>query len=156
MVNFLKLNHFYWNKQEKLFSVIIKCRKLGLPLSLQIHLFDTMVAPILLYGSEVWGIENVNLIDQFQLKFYKIILKLKQSTPNCMIYGDLGILPLSIHINTRILCYWNKILNCKDEKINSILYRTSYKLYNDGVIKLPWISYVHDLLNYLGMTNVVV
>ena len=139
-----------------MFSVIIKYRKLGLPLSLQIHLFDIMVVLTLLYGSEVWGIENVNLIDQFQLKFYKIILKLKQSTPNCMIYGDLGILPLSIHINTRILCYWNKILNCKDEKINSILYRTSYKLYNDGVIKLPWISYVHDLLNYLGMTNVVV
>jgi hypothetical protein len=56
---------------------------------------------ILLYGSEVWGIENVNIIDQFQLKFHKLILNLKQSTPNCMLYGLLGILPLSIHIKSR-------------------------------------------------------
>ena len=82
--------------RRAMFSVINKSRKLHLPIDIQIHLFDTMVAPILMYGAEVWGVENVEVIDKFQLKYLKMILNLKQSTPNCMLYGDLGVLPLSV------------------------------------------------------------
>lgn len=112
-----------------------------------------MIAPILLYGCEVWGIENVEMIDKFQLKFLKLILRLKQSTPNCMIYGDLGILPLSVHIKSRILCFWHKVCNSKQEKISNILYRTTHYLYQNSSIKLPWLSHVHKLLDSLGLSN---
>jgi hypothetical protein len=64
-----------------------------------------MIVPILCYDSEVWGIENLKCIDQFHLKFYKIILNLKQSTPNCMIYGKLGATPISLQIKRRIINY---------------------------------------------------
>jgi hypothetical protein len=152
---FTKTKEYLLQQARKaMFSVIVKSRRLNLPISMQIHLFDTMVAPILLYGSEVWGIENLDLIDQFQLKFYKLILRLKQSTPNCMLYGELGVLPLSIHVKAHILCYWNRILNAKPEKICHILYNVSYKLYSDdNNVKLPWINYVHNLLDSLGMSN---
>lgn len=40
------------------FAVIRKIRKLGLLCDVQLKLFDAMIAPILLYGSEVWGCEN--------------------------------------------------------------------------------------------------
>jgi hypothetical protein len=36
--------------------IIVNARKFCLPISMQIHLFDSMVAPISLYCSEVWGI----------------------------------------------------------------------------------------------------
>ena len=75
--------------RKAMFSVLKKARKLCLSLDFQLHLFDSMVSPILLYGSEVWGCENVNIINQFQLKYCKMVLKLKTSTPNIMIYGDL-------------------------------------------------------------------
>jgi hypothetical protein len=32
-------------------------------------MFDSMIEPILLYGSEVWGYENLKFIEQIQLKF---------------------------------------------------------------------------------------
>jgi hypothetical protein len=88
-----------------MFSIILKARNLDLPISMQIHLFDTcsMVAPILLYGSEVWGIEYVNIIDRFELRFYKFILNLKQSTENCMLYGDSGIYALFIKSRVFVL-----------------------------------------------------
>ncbi len=91
--------------RKAMFSVIRKSRKLNLPIDLQLHLFDTMIAPILLYGSEVWGVEDVSVVDKFQLKYLKIILQLKQSTPNVMIYGELGITctPLSTQIKSRVL-----------------------------------------------------
>ena len=40
------------------FAVIRKIRKLGLQCDVQLKLFDAMIAPILLYGSEFWGCEN--------------------------------------------------------------------------------------------------
>jgi hypothetical protein len=47
-----------------------KSRKLNLPIDLQIELFDTMVAPVLLYGCEVWGSENNDI---FFNPFYSFI-----------------------------------------------------------------------------------
>jgi hypothetical protein len=49
-----------------------------------------MVKPILLYGCEIWGFGNNNVLEKVHLKFCKMILNLKTSTPNYMIYGELG------------------------------------------------------------------
>ena len=62
--------------------------------------FDKIVKPILLYGCEVWGFSDNYVIEKIRLKFCKLILHLKQSTPNCMIYGELGRFPLYIDIKT--------------------------------------------------------
>ena len=77
--------------RRAMFAVIQKSRKLCLPGRLQLHLFVSMIVPILLYESELWGCENLNIIQQFQLFFCKLILGMKSSTPNCMVYGELGI-----------------------------------------------------------------
>ena len=50
-----------------------EARKLNLPITMQLELFDTMVVPILLYGVEMWGFENV--IENFHMQFCKTILK---------------------------------------------------------------------------------
>ena len=47
------------------FAVMKKSRKLSLPVDLQLKLFDHMIAPTLLYGSEIWGYENCDLIENF-------------------------------------------------------------------------------------------
>ena len=70
-----------------------------------------------------------------------------------MLFGGLGALPLSVHIKCRVLCYWNKILNSKSSKICHILYDTSYKLYCVMDVKLPWLKFVHNLLDSLGLSN---
>jgi hypothetical protein len=49
-----------------MFIVLRKARKWNLSIE---ELFDTMVVPILLYGAEVWGFENCNIIENFQMQF---------------------------------------------------------------------------------------
>ena len=46
-----------------MFSVLSKSRKFQLPIDLQLQLFDSMVVPILLDGSEVTGFENSEILD---------------------------------------------------------------------------------------------
>jgi hypothetical protein len=59
-----------------------------------------MVAPILLYGAEVWGYEKNDIAETLHLEFCKYIMKVKKCTPNYIVYGELGRLPMSVLIST--------------------------------------------------------
>ncbi len=48
-----------------------KCRKLDLPIDLQLELFDRMIVLIMLYGCEVWGPENYIETEKLHLKFFE-------------------------------------------------------------------------------------
>ena len=61
-------------------------------------MFDAKVAPILLYGADVWGYENNDILETLHLEFCKYILKVKNSTPNCIIYGELVRVPLDVSV----------------------------------------------------------
>ncbi len=65
-----------------MFAILNRGRRLELDIDTQIHLFNSIVEPILLYGSEVWGYENLQCIERVQLRFCKLLLMLKKSTPN--------------------------------------------------------------------------
>ena len=65
-------------------SLSRKNRLLALPIEIQIELF-------LLYACEIWGFGNLD-IEIVQLKFLKMILNLKRSTPSFMVYGEAGVL----------------------------------------------------------------
>ena len=80
----------YDRASRAMFCLLKRCRKLSLPLDIQVELFEKMISPILLYGSELWGYEKCELANKLQLRFYKLLLGLKKSTPSCMILGELG------------------------------------------------------------------
>jgi hypothetical protein len=71
-----------------MYEVLKRGRTHNLSVECQLELFDKMVKPILLYGSEIWGFsKNIDYLEKIQLRFCKLLLKLKSSTPNYMIYG---------------------------------------------------------------------
>jgi hypothetical protein len=92
------------NKAYKaMYEVLKKGGLHNLPIKSQYDLFDKIVKPILLYGCEIWGFGNIDIIERVHLKFGKLILNLKKSTPNFMIYGELGIYPMSVYIELRMI-----------------------------------------------------
>ena len=62
-----------------MFSVLRKTKKLNLPIDLQLQMFDCMVVPCLLYGSEIFGYEKSYIIESLFLQFHKIIMSLKRA-----------------------------------------------------------------------------
>jgi hypothetical protein len=135
-----------------MFSLITKVRRLNLPVDMQCELFDRLVTPVLLYGCEVWGYENTNKIEIFYRKFLKTLLKVKSSTSNSMIYGELGKHPLKILIEKRILNFWIHLAKGNRNKLSSTFFQLFKKLHDENVYHLPWIKYVHNLLNSYGMS----
>ena len=60
--------------RKAMFYVLCKSRKLCLPIDILLQLFDVMISPILMYGSEIWGYENIDIIERVHLRYLKHIL----------------------------------------------------------------------------------
>ena len=83
-------------------SILKRSRQLNFHIDLQLHLFNAIVIPTVLYGCEVWAPEDCVILEKLQLRFCKYILSVNKCKYNNMVYGVLGVLPLKIHA----ICFW--------------------------------------------------
>ena len=137
----------YGVASRAMFSILSKSRSLHLDIDTQLHLFNSMVVPIMMYGSEVWGYTDLKLIERLQLRFCKIILKVKKSTPNSMVLGELGVYPIELYIKNRMLSFWLKQIQGNKCKLSYMLYQLVNNLDNIST----WITYVQNILNGCGL-----
>ena len=84
--------------------------KINLDIKCKLSLFDSMIVPIILYGSEVWGIYNFKAVEKLHQRFCRKILGVSQQTPNYAIYGELGRFPLYILAKERSIGFYLKLL----------------------------------------------
>ena len=112
--------------------------------------------PILLYGSEIWGFGNIDVIERIQLKFLKYIFNLKKSTPSFMIYGELGIMPIYIDIKTRVISYWSKTISMSDQptRLSYFLYKILYNMHKNKLVNSLYIENVKSILESCGFSGV--
>ena len=128
--SFVKAKKLLHDKASKaMYSLIQKGRRLKLPADIMLKLFDSCVVPILLYGCEVWGYENTDIIEKVHTKFCKFIFGVSKCSHNMPIYGELGRYPLSITIKQRMICYWTRILKSNQHKLNKVMYDILYNLH---------------------------
>ena len=92
---------------------------------IMLDLFDKFIAPILNYGSEVWGFHPAPDIERIHTKFCKKILGIKKSTQNDFVYGELGRLPMQFVRFVRIVKYWLSIVLGKKSLYVSKIYQLS-------------------------------
>ena len=90
-------------------DVKYKCGQI--PLSVSFELFDKMILPILLYGSEVWGYEFRKDIENVHVKFCRYILGVSSRAPTCAVLGEwCGRMPLYVMYIYRCVKYWIRIV----------------------------------------------
>lgn len=96
----------------------------------KIKLFDSLVAPILNYSSEVWGFHDANDVENIHLKLLKQVLGVHSKTSNPTIYGEFARFPLSVIRKIRIIRYWYKI----NRNPSSLMYKCMYLKDNHGTL----------------------
>ena len=74
------------------------------------RLSDAQIQPILLYGSEVWGFDCCNRIENIHRFALKSFLNVSSRTPNMMACGETGRYPLYVNAIIRSVKYWLKII----------------------------------------------
>ena len=119
----------------------------------KIQLFNSKIMPILSYASEIWGMNNIDSIECFYLSFLKSVLGVKKATPNCYVYGELGIYPLKIEFQMRAIKYWLKIisLNLPHESYIRKIYIELLLVNIHFPNTVTWITKIRDILFKCGM-----
>ena len=140
--------------RRSLFSLLNKSANLNLPLDIQLELYDQLVLPILLYGCEVWGLEDLKQLEAFHLKFCKNVLKLNRYTPYCAVYGELDRYKLNKTIDSRMINFWCRIINGGEYKLSSMVYKLLRALHEKYIYSSPWILKVKSVLDKTGMSYV--
>jgi hypothetical protein len=102
---------------KAMYEVLKRGRLHNLSIKCQLELFDGIVTSIILYGCETWGFGNNEIIERIHLKFCKLLLHLKTSTPDYMVYDELGRYPISIDIKVRMIKFWCKLIIGKQVSI---------------------------------------
>jgi len=139
--------------KRAMYSLIIKSRKLRLPLDIQVELFDRIVVPVLIYGSEVWGFENIAQIEALHAQYCKQLLRLRKSTMNSMALGELGRFEISLMVKERMVNYWFRTISGKEVKYSTTVCNILKLLRDNDIFSSKWIRYVHTILHELGMSN---
>ena len=96
--------------KSAMFSLIAKAQRLNLPIDIVVELYDQLVLPILLYGSEIWGFSDISAIEVMYRILLRGILKLNRSTANCMVYGELGKCCIMNSVKERMVNFWSRLV----------------------------------------------
>ena len=73
-----------------------------------------------------------------------------------MIYGELGIMPISSDIKTRFISFWCKLIeNYENFKLSSLLYTVVHAMHEHKHLKSAWIENIKRFLCSLGFSGIV-
>ena len=152
--SFLKSRTHATGQARKALHLLYKrIRKFNLPIDLQLKLFDHTILPILIYRSEIWGFENLDIIEKLHNDFICTITKLRKSTPVYMLHGDLGRYPIEINIKMRMINFWFSILNSNFNKLTNIMYKLLLSHHTSGFYNHKWILHTKIYSKTQGVTT---
>jgi len=138
----------------------------------QLQLFNSLIKPILMYGSEVWGIHPLlthlkkhnnyifgSLFNRWSAqkvatRFCRNILGLHSKAPILPMLGDLGMYPLYIDILISSVKYWMSIMS--KGKVDSLVYQAMLEAYsiNTNTNIYNATSGLHDIVNYFNFPEI--
>ena len=124
------------------------------PIKIWLKIFDSVIKPILLYGSEIWGTKYKNKLEAwdksqpetFHLEFCKNILGVNRSCPNIGCRAELGRFPLLFNIQKRSAKFWHHLKYSEPDRYH----HTAAQWRDRNSEKNP----LDDLFEKHGLTNI--
>ena len=139
--------------RKAMFGLKNKLNSLGtIPPRVSFYIFETLIRPILLYGSDVWGISSCNndAIDKVFYQFIRCILQVKATTSNVMVIGESGQLPPSVFSHINVLSYMGRLQTLPAHTIAKRIYTELFRLHNWGWN--TWVTKVFALSERYGIS----
>ena len=109
-------------------------KKFGnVPIKIMLKIFDVKIMPVLSYGAEIWGVQDLANIDAVANRFYRILLRLPANSPIDLARGELGRLSVRPFIYRRVLQYWSKLLDAVPGSSIAEAYRVQFRMAEDKI-----------------------
>ena len=93
--------------------------------------------------------QKLKKIETVHLKFLKMILKVRKTTPNCIIYKECNVYPLHLTRLFRLINFWLKIIRLNDDNALKMLYHNSLIINADTPFMDTPLCWAHQVRNTL-------
>ena len=157
------VEHLTNQAQKALFKLIQKDTRNNVLTALK--LFDSLILPIIRYGSEVWGpfyikrLNDRNLLnlcdklplEKIQTKFCRYILGVHKKSTNIATRSELGLYPLLLDLLTHSAKYWIQLCNTGIDRLVKRAYLDSYISMDKSH---TWASHMQKLWAHFSLTGV--
>lgn len=157
------LNDLSIKANRAIFSLNNRIKLSMLPTKLALKVFSSQIAPILLYGSEVWApYSNFNfenwdrtVIERTHTQFLKRLIGCGIHTPNLMVRAEMGRRPLLYDIINRSVLYIKHVASVSGTLANNSLdYEAScFDMSNILSLIRQFTPYFSESNNYLSPKN---
>ena len=142
------MNHKYLCDRARgaIFSLLKRVRNVSpLPPQCMFYLFQSMVEPILLYGSDVWGFSASagSKLDSVMLSYVRNVLRVKSTTSNVISWGETGLIPMSIKSHINVLTYFVRLRDLPNSMVVRKVFSELKMLHECGFCN--WYSKVMEL-----------
>ena len=118
------------DKGRKAFYALMRnCKEKDIPIDCIIELFSKTIDPILLYGCEIYGFENCQLLEKFRLQCLKTILRVRTSTPSYMVLAETGLPSLESVIRKRMIGFWSRLVSHDTTNLASTTFSITLQMY---------------------------
>ena len=135
MIFFQKTINIYDKAQKNIFSLFSKTKNIS-PLTpkLRLFLFDTLIRPVLTYGSGLWGTSKKGreMMDKLHLWYVRIVLGVKYNSNVLATLGECGSLPPSINILTNLFGYFIRLNKMSSSTLPNHAFLESKRLHEIG------------------------
>ena len=111
-------------------------------------LFDSIVTPILCYGSDIWGFEYSKQIEKIHSQFCKRYIGLHQNAADFFALSECGRYPLAVTYMTQCIKYWVRLVQMPNHRYPKQCYNMLRSSAAAG--KINWASCVRSLLYRRG------
>ena len=164
------VNHLHEKANKAIFKLLKSFGPVRPPAKTFNRLFDSMIKPILTYGSEIWGTKICNIKktleikenttaryyktapEKCQIKWSKSVLGVHSKSTNIAVTAELGRYPILFDIYSQIIMYWNRL---HSNNLNPILkdsLECNMKMITND--EECWLTGVKDILHITGMGEV--
>lgn len=113
-------------------------------------LYESSVLSVLLYGSEVWGLEVGDILEKAQVRFFKNLYFLDKSTPGYVVRLEFSIDSVEIPIVSRAINWLCKLLDMDESRYPKICYRRLLYLDSIGICYQNWVSTMRAFFERAG------
>ena len=119
--------------------------------TVMVHLFESLIKPILIYGSDVWGASKParTAVDTIFLRYVKNFLGVKTTTSTHIVHGEVGCLPPSTACVISVLRYANRVSHMHENTIAKKVYCEFLRLHDLGFNN--WYSDIFHLANIYNL-----
>ena len=79
------------------------------------------------------------LVEPLCNQYLKLLLHVRQLTPQYTLYGELGRFTVDITVKLRMIIYWNRLITGKQSKLTQLVYKLLLKDVHNNVYNHKWI-----------------